>query len=164
MITHVEACPIDRTLVDQNVIRLAGFVTILTLLLGYFLPFVWGLLLVDFVLRIKIIRLSPIVRLSKWLFHSVFKIKPKPINAEPKIFAAKIGLLFSLMLNLSLLFHLTEFKLVTLSLFLLAAGLETFFNYCLGCKIYQLLVELKIIDLKKSLPSVETVNQHLKKK
>ncbi len=164
MITHVEACPIDEQLIDGHVVRLAGFFTFIFLLVGYFLPSIWLLLLIDFALRIKIIRFSPIVRLSKWLCHRVMHWPPEAINAEPKIFAAKIGFLFSLILTLSLMLPGRTVTLVTLALFLFAVSLETFFNYCLGCKIYQLLVELKIINLTKSQPSIRAINQQLKKK
>ncbi len=160
MIKHASACPIGKKLIDENVVRLNAFLTILILLFGWFFPISWLFLLIDFALRIKITRYSPVARLSRFLMHRGFQAKPKPINAEPKLFAAKIGLLFSLSLVVSIFLGLPHLGEITLILFLFAASLETFLNFCLGCLIYQFLVKIGLLKIQEA--SIREINRKLK--
>ena len=153
---HIAACPIGKDLIDENVVRLNAFFTIIILVFGWFFPMVWLFLVLDFALRIKATKFSPVARFSRFLMHEGFKAKPKPINAKPKLFAAKIGLIFSLLLTLSYFFKWPVVGMIVLVLFLTAASLEAFFNFCLGCLIYQVLTNLGLI--KTHQPSIKEIN------
>ncbi len=149
MIKHAQSCPVSHQLIDENVVRLTAFFTVASLLVGWFFPLAWFFLLLDFVLRIKATHLSPLARISRYLMHKVFKFKPKTIDAKPKQFAAKIGLVFSLALTISIVLQLPYLGQLVLVLFLTAASLEAFLNFCLGCLVYQLLVDIGVIKLPK---------------
>lgn len=144
-----ESCPINKQTIDENVARLNGFFTILLLLTGYFVkPLIYLFLTLDFALRIYKVKLSPVARLSKFLLN-LLHIKPIPTNRAPKRFAAKIGLVMSLLLLVFWASSHNQALLITLLFFLTAASLESFFNYCVGCKIYSLLSSARIINTKK---------------
>ncbi len=143
----IEACPITEGVVDEHVARLNALLTLALLLFGLWVPVVWVFLFLDFCIRIKLTKCSPLAALNRWLLHSVLKVKPKFINKEPKIFAVWVGLVFSFLLVLSWLLSQTVLVWIILVIFGLATSLEAFLGYCIGCKTYQILVELKIIHL-----------------
>jgi hypothetical protein len=69
--------------------------------------------------------------------------KPKLIDGSPKIFAAKLGFLFS---TLILLFTTMDYKLLSSGvgiMLILFALLEGTFNFCVGCKIYSIIESIK---------------------
>jgi len=109
-------CPISFKKIDENVARLNGFFTVVLLFVflvtSSILPVL--LLLADFLVRgIEKPQFSPLALLSKFIL-SRFNAKPHLINAGPKIFAARIGLLFSLLITLSVLFGLNVLPLFLL--------------------------------------------------
>lgn len=76
----------------------------------------------------------------------LLKIKPTIINAGGKKFAAKIGFIMCLLI---IAFHLSNFKIAALVFtiaLLSCAALDCLFNFCVGCKIYSLLIKLKKIN------------------
>jgi len=131
-------CPISFKKIDENVARLNGLFTVALLIVFLFtssiLPVL--LLLADFLVRgLEKPQFSPLALLSKFIL-SGFKAKPHLINAGPKIFAARIGLLFSVLITLSVLFGLNIPAIIFTAVFGVCAFLEAAFNYCVACKLY----------------------------
>lgn len=131
-------CPISFKKIDENVARLNGLFTVLLLVIflltSSIVPVL--LLLVDFLARgFERPQWSLLARLSKFILLT-FKVKPLLINAGPKIFAARIGLLFSLLITLSVLFGLDITAIIFTAVFGVCAFLEAAFNYCVACKLY----------------------------
>lgn len=140
-----ESCPIDYNTIDEHVARLNGFFTVILLCVAYFIqPFLYLIILLDFLLRVLKTQYSPVAQFSK-LILNLLHIKPVPIDRAPKLFAAKIGFIMSMLLIIFFAASLKPALTITLIFFLFAASLESFFNYCLGCKIYTLLVSIGII-------------------
>ncbi len=140
------ACPISPTKIDEHVARLNGALTLTFIILGLiYTPIFWYILVVDFALRSFAIQLSPIARTSKLILASL-KIEPKPIPIEPKKFSAKLGLIFSILLVISNFTHVFAFYEAVLLLFSFAVSLESIFNFCLGCKIYSVLLSLGFLN------------------
>jgi len=77
------------------------------------------------------------------IVHRILNIPPKAIGAAPKRFAAGIGFIFSILIFILSFFNLEILKNILTAFFLLAAFLETFFSYCLGCKTYSIIQSLK---------------------
>lgn len=131
-------CPISNNKIDENVARFNAAITVVLLTLFILTSSVLPLafLLVDFALRgAELSAYSPLALFSKRIV-STLGIKPKSVNAGPKIFAARIGIVFSLA---SLLFHLlglAEVSLIIASIFALCALLEAVFSFCVACQIY----------------------------
>lgn len=131
-------CPISYKKIDENVARLNGLFTVLLLvvylLTSNLLPIAF--LVVDFFFRaIEKSAYSPLAILSKSLLK-LFGAKTAPINAGPKIFAARVGLLFSVLVLLFALIQLPVVAIVVAVIFGACAFLEAAFNYCVACKLY----------------------------
>ena len=72
---------------------------------------------------------------------TLFKLEQKPIYFPPKQFAAQVGFIFSFML---LLLNIFDINAIVISLILLiCAGLEAFFNFCVGCYVYNAYYHIK---------------------
>ncbi len=133
-------CPISINKIDENVARLNGAFTVI--LLAIFvttqnvLPIAY--LLFDFFLRsAELGKFSPLAISSKFLL-ALFKVKKQPINAGPKIFAARIGVIFSLAILVFSVFQLSTVAIVLTAIFGLCAFLEAAFSFCVACQIYPL--------------------------
>lgn len=131
-------CPISFKKIDENVARLNGLFTVVLLVVFLFTSSIIPVLflLVDFLARgFERPQWSLLARLSKFIL-STLKAKPLLINAGPKIFAARIGLLFSSLITLSVLFGLNIPAIVFTVIFGVCAFLEAALNYCVACKLY----------------------------
>lgn len=131
-------CPISINKIDENVARLNGTFTVLLLAIFVFtqniLPIAF--LLFDFLLRgAELGKFSPLAISSKFLLN-LLNVKKHPINAGPKIFAARIGVVFSLGILLFSIFQLSTAAIVFSLIFGLCAFLEAAFSFCVACQIY----------------------------
>lgn len=137
-------CPISYKKIDENVARLNGLLTVLLLvvyLLSSSLIPVF-LLIVDFLARgFEKPAWSVLARISKALL-AVLKFQPRPVNAGPKLFAARIGLLFSVLVVLTALPGWSLISMVIAVVFGICAFLEGAFGFCVACKLYPLLFKL----------------------
>ena len=145
-------CPISDKRIDEQVARLNGAFTVLLLAVfvvsGSLLPILF--LFVDFALRSgNLSRYSALAFLSRNIVKSL-SIKSKLINAGPKIFAARIGLVFNLAIILSYFSGLINLSLILTGVFGACAFLESAFGFCVACQIYpyvyKLTVSLKFRD------------------
>lgn len=66
-------------------------------------------------------------------------LERRPVDSEPKRFAARIGFAFSFIAGTLALFGIVSAAKVVAAMLLGAALLEALFGYCVGCKIYALL-------------------------
>lgn len=134
-------CPISFHGVNKNVARLNAFSTFLTMCAYLFtsFKFIVILLAIDFFIRGYIDpKSSPVSTINKNII-GFFKIKPKVINAGPKIFAAKIGFLMTILV--SVLFYFLSLPIVAsifAYLLVIFSLLEFAFGYCVGCHMYSL--------------------------
>lgn len=131
-------CPITDKRINENVARLNAFITVL-LVLSFLILKSWFFLVIligDFFIRGFIdSRYSLICIISKWITQTL-NIKGKLINAGPKIFAAQVGLVFSVVSLLSLLLHYNIFTLVFVGVLGVFSFLESAFGFCVACKLY----------------------------
>jgi len=90
----------------------------------------------DFIIRVFWgLKFSPICFIIKKVLR-LSGVKPHLINAGPKIFAAKIGLIFAVSVLIATFFGFTFLATTIALIFIIAVGLEAFFNYCLACEIF----------------------------
>ena len=76
----------------------------------------------------------------------VLKLPYRPIAGPPKRFAATIGVAFSLTaIILHFGFGLTGASYGVLGALIFAAGLEAVAGYCLGCKVFSMLMRIGVI-------------------
>lgn len=142
------SCPITGELKDNNTIRItAGLVltiSAITITLGLLgstkiAALILGLLGVDFITRAFLNpKYSPLAKLSKSIAGGL-KLKKLMIDGGPKIFAARIGVIFTLGGTILYTLGLGSSATIVTAILLICAALEAFFNFCLGCWMYSLL-------------------------
>jgi len=142
------SCPISGEQRDNNAVRIVAaqvvLVSVVALVVAFFAgPYVaaviMGLLAIDFIIRAFIKpRYSPLATVARGI-TSGLGLKKVMVDSAPKVFAARIGVLFSV--GSSILFGLALFVpgVVVLSILIVCALLESAFSFCLGCWAYVLL-------------------------
>jgi hypothetical protein len=133
-------CPIDFVKVDENKVRLTALWILVFGIVYLILPkiFIPTLLTIDFALRgFKLGRLSALNFWSE-VVVSIFKIKPKPIDQGPKLFAAKIGMFICAATVLCMLCSFDVMAYILMSMLVTFAFLESIFGFCAGCHLYTL--------------------------
>jgi hypothetical protein len=136
-------CPIAGYKIDENVARIvAGFVLV-AVLVAAFVPsgaavWVFAFLAQDFAFRaFSRPRGSGLGRLAALLLKAL-GVAPRPVDAGAKRFAARLGLLFSVLL--AVLAHLGAHPATEIvgSLLAACAALESILGYCVGCQMWTL--------------------------
>jgi len=140
-----KACPISSRRIDTHIVRfISAQVSIITILLIYTkLPIFALLLFIDFSARgFRKPNFSLFFNIAK-LAVMTLKLHPKMTDEAPKRFALFMGLVMSFILGL--LYISGEFYIGTIvaAILVTCALLETIFDFCLGCKIYQIIQKFK---------------------
>ena len=135
-------CPISKELVNEKVTRTNALFTILLVIASFALnslvPFL--LLLADFYIRVfSKLKNSPLGYLSKTLVN-VLGIAGKKIDKAPKIFAARLGFVMTLLMAILFIFGQTTGAKVVGIVLVLFAFLEFAFAFCMGCYIYTYII------------------------
>jgi hypothetical protein len=134
-------CPVSNERVDENRVRTTALGVVVTM--GFFLMTgLWifpALLTLDFFLRAFTSKPSPLGILGQQMVRI---IRPQPvwIDKAPKIFAARIGFLFSVLTLTGSLLGLPLFSYITAATLVLFAFLECGLNFCMGCWVYTYVV------------------------
>lgn len=135
-------CPVSPERVDENQVRVTalGVVFIMGIFLitgSVFLP---ALLAADFFIR-AFTRLShsPLSLLAH-RFIKLIGTSAVPIDKAPKIFAARIGFIFTMLTTVGALLHLPFLAYISGSVLILFAFLECGINFCMGCWVYTFVV------------------------
>jgi hypothetical protein len=90
--------------------------------------------------------LSPLGQLVTRVITPRLRIAPRPVPGPPKRFAQAMGVVFSVTAAvLALGFGLRGAAYAVMGGLLVAASLEAFLGYCLGCKIFALLMRTGVI-------------------
>lgn len=137
-------CPISNKSIDERVVRINATLTFISILLFIITSSLWLLafLAVDFLLRsTRLSRFSLIGYISKQL-AKFLSSEMNFINAGPKIFAARIGLVFSITAVAASFLGFELFALGVAAILGLFSFLETAFNFCVACKIYPFVYKL----------------------
>ncbi|ADQ78462.1 CDP-alcohol phosphatidyltransferase [Paludibacter propionicigenes WB4] len=139
-------CPISDRRIDEHVARLNGAFTVVLLSVflvsGSIIPIVF--LLIDFGLRSgRWYRYSVLSSVSKIIAQTV-GLKPALINAGPKIFAARIGLVFNIAIIFSFLAGWNTPALILAGIFTTFAFLESAFGICVACLIYPVVYKINL--------------------
>ncbi len=137
-------CPITESKINERVTRVNAVLTLL-MLIAFALTqnvVLMGVLAVDFFFRaIPYSKFSLVVMTSRNLVK-YFPDDVSLINAGPKIFAARIGALITVLIVLSMAFSLSSLAIALTGLLGIFAFLEGAFGICVACKIYPYLYDL----------------------
>jgi hypothetical protein len=131
-------CPVSDKMINERVARINGVFT-LALLIVYgvtqnIIPVVF--LTIDFLLRASDYSKYSLVGISSKGIVRYFGFNENIINAGPKIFAARLGFLFSTLIMLSSLFGAYLPALVLAGILGLFSFVEAAFGICVACEIY----------------------------
>lgn len=142
------SCPISFNERDNAVIRkvalivlIISFISLVLIYIDYFevVAVIMGILGIDFVIRgFWQPKYSPLATAGRGIV-SLLNKPSEMVDAAPKIFAARIGVIFSIASALLLAFNLTTVATVVILLLTICAFLEAIFNFCLGCWMYSIL-------------------------
>ena len=132
---------IPRNQLNESIIRIVALLVVITTLvtLAYNWIFLAVILAIDFALRSFTRVTSPLAYIAKSAYRYL-KLKPKPIFAPPKKFAAALGFIFSILIALFLFLNLLMPAYITGLILILCATLESAFNIFLGCYVYNWIV------------------------
>lgn len=139
-----EICPVSNEQINERIAR--SNAAIVSLLLFAFLYSGYSaiilFLLMDFFIRgFKLNIPSPIGLMSRYAIR-ILNFGYKPINAAPKVFAAKIGFVFSGVIGLFSLLDFSFAAYIFSSVMLTFALLESIVGLCIACKVYSFLKNL----------------------
>ena len=131
-------CPVDFKKVNENKVRLTAlWFLILGVLLVLTKSWIIGaFLLIDFALRAFDFGKYSLLNLLSDFTVSTFKISAKPIDQAPKLFAAKIGLAFSVTILATILTGNLTATLYITAVLIFFAFLESALGFCAGCYVY----------------------------
>lgn len=142
------SCPISGNKRDNTTVRVvAGFVFVIAVVAlmaalrnsVQTAAILTGVLAIDFVIRAFIKpKYSPLATLARGTVSGL-KLTKKLVDNAPKIFAARIGVLFSVASTVLFASNLRLSGIIVLSILILCAALESFFGICLGCLMYSVL-------------------------
>jgi len=131
-------CPISDQRVNEQVTRFNAMITIGVMVLAFVLNSIFMLvfLMADFFIRAYTdLKYSPISYLS-YSLNNALNLPEKMIDKAPKVFAARLGLLMTLVISALFAFNLKLASLILASILIVFAGLEFVFAICVGCLIY----------------------------
>ena len=134
---------------NENVARLVsgGVVIMAVATIIFDQPLITLILAYGYIARVAAgPRLSPLAILVSKVIVPKFGVPNKPVAGPPKRFAAVVGGAFSISAAiLALGFGLNGAAYAVLGGLIFAAGLESGLGYCLGCKIFGILMKIGVI-------------------
>ena len=134
-------CPIGSASIDQTIVRGVAFLVLcsISLFLACGFDFILVYLVFDFFMRGFVSRNLSLFVILVGSYTRFFSCRTEAVNAAPKVFAARIGFIMSLLILLCNVSELQYLVYVLGGFLLLASALESFFSICLGCHIYALI-------------------------
>ncbi len=131
-------CPISNEQVNERLTRLNAFFTFVLVVAGFVFNSVLFpvFLMADFFIRAFTKQKFSPLGYSSYLLVNAFGLEVKRIDKAPKIFAARLGFLMSLIISVLFLFDLYVASMVVAGILAFFASLEFAFGICVGCIIY----------------------------
>jgi hypothetical protein len=135
-------CPISNERINEHVTRINALFGILLLVTGFLTNSVLFLLflMADFYIRaFTKLKFSPISYASQWLTNTL-NLGEKSIDKAPKIFAARIGFLMTLVITVLFLLDFVTASFIFGGILVFFATLEFALAICMGCIMYTHLI------------------------
>jgi len=122
------------------------FLALIAIVTKSYIPIL--IMTLDFGIRVFLVpQLSYLAFISRKIVVPMVKFKKRQIMFKPKRFAASMGFTMTL---LSLLCYFLQWEIAlysVLSILILFSGLEAFFKFCAGCKIFSLLIKVGLAEV-----------------
>jgi hypothetical protein len=137
-------CPVSDKRINERVARINGAFTVLLLvvfgLTQNIIPVVF--LALDFFMRASDYSKYSLIAISSKRIVRYLDLDDNLINAGPKIFAARIGLVMSSLIIVAFAFNASVSVLVLAGILGLFSFLEAAFGFCVACEIYPFVFRL----------------------
>lgn len=130
-------CPISGVLVDNNCMRMTAL-SIMLLMILFLLthnPWILLYLFLDYTVRVAKLCMSPLTVLSKSVLR-VFKVTPRLVDAQPKLFASRIGFFCVAIVLAGQVFCLPSLSYAMALVLIFCTFMDAVLNFCMGCEIY----------------------------
>ncbi|MGL4523315.1 MAG: DUF4395 domain-containing protein [Bacilli bacterium] len=154
------SCPISGEQRDNTTARVVGgIVCILTVLAFIATAFgsiqlagmITGFLGIDFLIRAFFHpKYSPLATVAR-IVVSKLKLQTKMVDSGAKVFAARVGLIFSSAIAVLLICNFKLAAMVVLGVLFLCSLMESAISFCVGCWVYSLLPKKLAIIMSKKL-------------
>lgn len=135
-------CPVSPERIDENRVRVTALGVVI-MMGSYFvtgLAVFPALLVLDFFVRaFTRLKYSPLSYLA-FLVVKAMGTRVVPIDKAPKVFAARIGFIITLITSLGALAGWSLLSYISGSVLVLFAFLECGLNFCMGCWLYTYMV------------------------
>ena len=135
-------CPISNEYVNERITRLNALFTILLVFAGFIVNSALFplFLMMDFYIRgFTKSKFSP-VSFTSLSLANILRLNERPIAKAPKIFAARLGFLMTLIISALFIFDLKTAALTVAGMLVFFASLEFIFGVCMGCIFYTYVV------------------------
>ena len=134
-------CPISDKTIDENIARCNAVFTVALLIVFAFTQNIIPLLFlaVDFLMRAADLSSFSLLRISSQGLVRYLSLKKNPINAGPKLFAARLGFIMVFATTIAVILNYGSLALVLAAMLGLLSFLEASIGFCLACKIYPFL-------------------------
>lgn len=135
-------CPISDEKVDERNIRSTALLTFLIAVFFVLEPnlIAAAFLAIDFYIRGFIRTRSSVLACSAAGLTHLVPFQSKMINKAPKLFAARIGLVFTVLSFISLLSGWPFTSQIIMGILVLFSFLEWAAGFCMGCYVYTIFV------------------------
>ncbi len=135
--------------INASVARSVAAGVVIMAVLAITLDFPWLIFVIAYGFIARVIagpRLSPLALLAGKVIVPKLRLPYDPVPGPPKRFAAAIGIGFSVTaLILEFGFGYTTAAYSVLGMLIFAAGLEAVFGFCLGCRVFAILMRIGVI-------------------
>ena len=135
-------CPISTEKTDSNVSRLTIFFNVVLMALYIYTqsPVYIVIVAVDYLIRaVYKVTYSPI-RFIAYNIVKTLPLKPKSINLAQKVFASRLGMICAATATILYFTGNITGSIVVTGILLTLSTLDSVFNFCVGCLIYNYLV------------------------
>jgi hypothetical protein len=137
-------CPISDKKINERIARVNAIITVFLLLTFIITNNIIAIvfLAIDFFLRASGFSKYSLIAIASKAIIRWLQIKDRFINAGPKIFAARIGLVLTGLTILSLLLSFSSLSFAIAGILGLFSFLEGVFGFCVACQIYPVLYKV----------------------
>ncbi|MFC2068009.1 DUF4395 domain-containing protein [Chloroflexota bacterium] len=135
-------CPITKETVDSSVSRLVVFLNVLLMIWFLFTlnPIIILIVAIDYSIRAVInVKYNP-ARIIAVGIKKALNLEDRPINLNSKIFASRLGAICAIASTILVFTGMDLASIIVCTGLMSLAILDSVFNFCVGCLIYNHLV------------------------
>lgn len=135
-----QACPINFTTIDNTLSRVVSLLTVIVVSLFFLTqtPLLLLMLCIDLVIRLYgNTHMSPLFQSARAL-QRILRLPIRRVDGGAKRVAGHFGLLFALLMLAAFSLNMHLALVAIAATYVLCLLLDTFLNFCAGCKIYHL--------------------------